>query len=273
MQRYPGIRHIIFIFLLSNLMATNETTKLDPVRSTPDFTSFLYDSVFDYGKTMNLPTLARLHFEMGATYANEGQYELAIDAFKSALREHPDFLGARLAIDKCYQLKDGFPRLDFTKLETSSDNPESENHFIRAKQEIVNNDIKAAIVEFEKSLALDPVHLRAQYNLWIAYYVTGDTNSAIQGYKKSVELYPNNYLAWETLGVALAVQDNKDEAQTCFKKAVTINPGLASAYHSLGVIYKMWGEHEVALSYFKLAVALNPKNDLYREHLGVVLAD
>lgn len=271
MQRYPVIRHIIF--LLSNLLATNETTKLDPVRTIPDFTSFLNDTVFDYGKTLNLPTLARLHFEMAATYAKEGQYELAIDAFKSALREHPDFLGVRMAIDRRYQLMDQYARPDFTQLEISPDNPESENHFIRAKQEIVNNDIRAAIVEFEKSLALDPAHLKAQYNLGIAYYVTGDTNSAIQAYKKSMELNPNNYLAWESLGVTLAVKGNKDEAQECFEKAVTINPGQASAHHSLGIIYKTRGEHKKALYYFKLSVALNPKNTLNREHLNEVVVE
>jgi len=61
----------------------------------------------------------------------------------------------------------------------------------------VNNDIREAIVEFEKCLAIDPYHLKAQYNIGIVYYVTGDTVPAIEAYKKSIALEPNNYLAWE----------------------------------------------------------------------------
>ncbi|MCH8013028.1 MAG: tetratricopeptide repeat protein [Candidatus Marinimicrobia bacterium] len=43
----------------------------------------------------DLSALARLHFELGATYTKDGQYKLAIDAFKFALREHPAFLSTR----------------------------------------------------------------------------------------------------------------------------------------------------------------------------------
>jgi len=81
----------------------------NPLHETKVFTSVLHESILSKGELFDLPVLAWLHFDMGKTYANEGQYDLAIDAFKSALREHPDFLGARLGIKECYQLMDEYP--------------------------------------------------------------------------------------------------------------------------------------------------------------------
>ncbi|MBC8213064.1 MAG: tetratricopeptide repeat protein [Candidatus Marinimicrobia bacterium] len=209
--------------------------------------------------------------DMGITYANEGQYELAIDAFREALKENPDYLGAMLGINKCYKLMDNYPRPDFSKLDYLPGASESEIHYTQAKQKIVNNDIKAAIIDFKKCLDIDPTHLKAQYNIGIAYHVSGEISSAITAYKHAIEQNSQNYLAWESLGIAQASKKEYTKAEFSFKRAIDKNPGLASAHHSLGILYQRRGVVSKAKKHFNLAVAMSPQNPLYKQHLAEIL--
>lgn len=260
-------KHIPALILCPILLTANTVSNKNKLPIATSMEPLKFNSYSLYQSEGKVPPLAYMHFNMGATFAEEGQNELAIDAFKSALKEHPDYVGAMLAIDICYRELASNPRPDFSKLSVDSNAPLADQHFTRAKKHIVNEDIAAAIIDFEKALDVNPQHFKAQYNLGIAYSLTGKIQDAINSYKKSIQLNTENYLAWESMGVVYSRLGDEVEAIRCFKKAVFINPGLASAHHSLGILNNIDQKKDVALENFKMAVALQPNNPMYREHL------
>lgn len=260
-------RHIPTVLILPVLWAADSGIK-NPLPDSYDLKHHLFNS---YSSNLNVSPLAIMHFNMGTTYAEEDQYELAIDAFKEALKEHPDFVGAMIAVDICYQKLGSNIRPDFSKLTVDDKLPLAEQYYIRAKQKIVNEDIALAILDFEKSLEQDPSHLKAQYNLGIAFFISGHVQNAIDAYKTSIDLHENNYLAWEAMGIAYSKQGNSQNAQKCFERAIKINPGLGSAHHSLGVLNRVTQNHNQAVHYLRLAAALQPKNPMYLEHYNDIM--
>jgi tetratricopeptide (TPR) repeat protein len=78
---------------------------------------------------------------------------------------------------------------DYTKAIDFKYNPASVPYYNRAIAHRYNQDVQAAIGDFNKSLLLDPNYADAYFDRANAYSSQGEREKAIADYKKSAELY------------------------------------------------------------------------------------
>jgi tetratricopeptide (TPR) repeat protein len=94
----------------------------------------------------------------------------------------------------------------------------------------------------ELSLGLDIVKKSSTkargYNyLGLAYHKVGDIDNAILQYKKSLSLNPFYADAYNNIGISYFYKGSVDKAITNFKHAIEIDPYHADAHYNLGVVY------------------------------------
>jgi len=118
-----------------------------------------------------------------------------------------------------------------------------------------------AMVDFNKSIILNPKDGSAYFNRGVAKSKTGNFKNAIPDFEKADEFkiekkhLVNLYISW---GGALANTGKLSEAMKLFDKAIEINPDDASAYNNRGITKAMLGDTKGAIEDFDQAIKLNP---------------
>lgn len=82
-----------------------------------------------------------------------------------------------------------------------------------------------------------PAKARVYDYLGLAYQKAGDLDEAILQYRKSLSLDPFYADAHNNIGIAYFDKGLVDNAITHFKHAIEINPSHADAHYNLGVAY------------------------------------
>ena len=135
---------------------------------------------------------AAIHNNRGLAYRDEGNYELAIEAFTKAIKLNPDFAKAYTNRAVAYQCKGLFDHAiaDHTKaLELKSNLAEAYNNRGAAYGE--QGDYDRAIADHTKAIELNPNHPEAYNNRGVAYYKKSDYNRAIADYTQAIQLKPS----------------------------------------------------------------------------------
>ena len=93
-------------------------------------------------------------------------------------------------------------------------------------KEYKKRDLHGALVEFIKSIELNP-------DLPVAYSIRGDvkeqlgdSNGALADFKKAIELDPKEAFAYYGRGVLKRQKGDLDGSNADFKKAIELNPGM-----------------------------------------------
>ncbi len=107
------------------------------------------------------------------------------------------------------------------------------------------------------------------YNLGNAYLQNGKQDQAIIEFNRTLRLQPRHARAYNNLGKIYVEQGRLDEAIAAFKHAVAINPGNAKAYNNLGSAYLMEGDVENAIGAIQRSLALNPANANAHSNLAI----
>jgi tetratricopeptide (TPR) repeat protein len=92
---------------------------------------------------------------------------------------------------------------------------------------------RAAIDAYRRSLDLDPGLAAAHLNLGRLLHEAGDLPGAENHYRQAVTLRPDDALAAYNLGVALQDRRRPAEAVTAYETALSLDPGLADAHFNL----------------------------------------
>ena len=135
---------------------------------------------------------AAIHNNRGIAYRDEGNYDLAIEAFTKAIEFNSDFAKAYTNRAVAYQCKGLFDRAiaDHTKaLELKPNLAEVYNNRGAAYGE--QGDYDRAIADHTKAIELNPNHPEAYNNRGVAYYKKSDYNRAIEDYTHAIQLKPS----------------------------------------------------------------------------------
>lgn len=129
-------------------------------------------------------------------------------------------------------------------------------------------NILAALVEFEKAIQLDESIILAWYGKVLASYLQiveqfeqniPEAIKRIQtGIAKCMHLDIKDSKTNFAAGLGALIEGKREDSIFYFKKAVEINPSYAIAYRYLGQLYAMGGNFEQALSNIEEAKSLNP---------------
>lgn len=123
-------------------------------------------------------------------------------------------------------------------------------------REGMNNE---AVLNYQKSISLQPVYPEAYNNLGIIYQVQGQLKEAKEFYEKAVSLNPGYARAYHNLGVLYEAENNKEKAIELYQKAVELKPNYVKGYKALGFIYARLGRFDEAMKYFEKAIHIDPQ--------------
>jgi tetratricopeptide (TPR) repeat protein len=104
-----------------------------------------------------------------------------------------------------------------------------------------------------------PAKARVYEYLGLAYHNAGDIDTAILQYKKSLSLNPFQADVHNNIGVSYYYKGLVDIAITHFKHAIAINPSDADAHYNLGVAYGGKGQYYLAYEEMRKGIELSKR--------------
>jgi Tfp pilus assembly protein PilF len=130
------------------------------------------------------------------------------------------------------------------------ESPDSyDSHYLLALTLTETGDLKGAIAEFTKAIALatkDDSKIVANYNMANAYFDLGDYQNAADTYKIALQIDNTLSKVHNNLGLALAAQKRLTDAAAEFRRATELKSQYAEARYNLGVTYFKLGQREQA---------------------------
>ena len=190
---------------------------------------------------LQFPNSGTLHSMCGAANAGLGQFEAAINSYKTALKIKPDNTEAYNNLGKLYynmgiaQQEEGDTEAaigSFRKALKVEPNL-AEAHFSIANAQKKQGDLEAAIDSYRQALNVKSDYLDAYNNLAIALHDKGELKAAIDNYERAIKIDPDYADAYNNMGSALSDKGEIDAAIDCYERALNINPDFAEAYNNM----------------------------------------
>lgn len=133
-------------------------------------------------------------------------------------------------------------------------------------------DPQAALAEFERAIALNPLLTRAHVGAGDQYLLLNQPEKAEARFRQAARQDPNNPRIHFKLGRALQVMGRLSEAIQAYLVALRLDPSDALANMNVSVAYMQAEEPGLARPFAERAVYLNPTNAAARINLGSVYA-
>lgn len=155
-----------------------------------------------WNKTVKqMPNNFRAHNNLGMEYEKLGDYEKALNHYKTALTLVPN-------LSWIYN--------------------DTKQMYARVYNNIGNiyfnlGDYQKALDSYSKSIYLDPIYSQPYFNLGLFFRKQGAVDLAIKYYKKAIELNPYSCEYWNNLGVAYAIKDDFTNAIYAYEKALELS--------------------------------------------------
>ena len=155
------------------------------------------------------PESHRVHQILAESFAKQGQYREAIRELRLALAQKPYLPGAHYRIGWLYW--------------TNQHNLEGE---------------KAALLEFETELRINPFDAVSEYRLGRIYWKWNDLENAYRHFQRSLDIDAKFVLPRIALARALESQGKLQEAQKQLDTAAKLEPDNATLHYRLAQLYK-----------------------------------
>ena len=135
------------------------------------------------------------------------------------------------------------------------------------------NKIDEALLNYKKSIKINPNYFQAYNNLGACMYSLGKIDEAIQNYQQVIKLEPNHADAHNNLGAAYKELGENEKAIKFYEKAIEIQPNHADAHNNLGAAYKELGENEKAIKFYEKAIEIQPNHADALNNLGSIFKE
>lgn len=239
------------------------------------------------GLTIHLKTL------LGRSYAQTGEYQMAIPLLFSVIKEKKDYRDAWILLGYSYlniqKYQDSIQALEEAKI---LDSQKPETLFFLGLAYFGVNDLQKASqnLELAKSNGFEPkvqvdqklaeIYLQmknysksaASYEsvvalnnedveyfirpIWIYIERLNQPAKAVALAGKALNAHPEEAMSYNLLGWAKIGENKMDEAEILLKKSLEIDPHLAAAYLNLGYLYEKKNQPQNAAAYYKRAFEL-----------------
>jgi tetratricopeptide (TPR) repeat protein len=165
----------------------------------------------------------------GEVHEGQGNYELAIAAYRQVLEVDPRHVGMHFRIGRVQLLRSWQP-----------DSPP--------------DLITLAAREFEQELHLDPTNANAAYELGEIHRRAGKLDNARESFEFALKSYPDFEEAHVALGRVLLASGKPEAAANHLRRAVELNANNAVSYFHLAQVYRVLGkptDQQKALAEFR----------------------
>jgi tetratricopeptide (TPR) repeat protein/V8-like Glu-specific endopeptidase len=135
------------------------------------------------------------------------------------------------------------------------------------------NDIPGALADYNKAITLDPNNANAYSNRGLLKdEKLNDTSGALADYNKTITLDPNNAIAYSNRGNLKANKLNDiPGALADYNKAIALDPNNSISYYNRGSLKNnKLNDIPGALADYNKAIALNPNNAIAYSNRGLL---
>lgn len=162
---------------------------------------------------------------LGASAAEKGMENKAIDAYKKCILLNPNYP------DAYYNMGNTLHNL---------------------------NKHDEAVISYKKAVSIKPDYAEAYYNMGLVFRDQGKLDDAIKSYESFILLRPNYADVYNNLGNLFQDLGKLEKSIIAFKKAISIKPDYANAFCNMGISLKNQGNYTCAVKAFKKAILLKP---------------
>ncbi|MGL5938917.1 MAG: tetratricopeptide repeat protein [Waterburya sp.] len=213
----------------------------------------------------NSPQPAKVYLNLGDLYAQQEQWQSAMDGYRQATVIKPDFAAAYFRLAKiATQIGDDNQAADYLYqgLQLKPDAGKAQRHY-KLGQTLISQNKPA------KAIACYRTAIRVQPDFWLAYETLatllaqqGKNEPALEVYRQGVKNNPDNAQYYFALAEALAARKQWVRASNNYQKAAELE--------SSGEIYARWGEvlyqlqeYTSAQECYQKAAELSPSAEIY----------
>ena len=225
---------------------------------------------------------------IGLAHYHQGEFEQALDFLERAENLAPSDsqaqrnLGliymrleqpqkAEAAFLRAQQLDPSFDPTEYIEFVQQAGLREAKRHYNKALRHAAEDDLDAAILEYEEAVQRDPAFVKAHINLGIAYGKQHTREKETAHLLRATQLDPTSFEAHYNLGIAYSKSKKNREAAEVLRRAVELNPESAKAQYNLGITLHRAANTEQALEPFRKAIKLRPRWDSPRMNLALAL--
>jgi serine/threonine protein kinase/tetratricopeptide (TPR) repeat protein len=227
-----------------------EAARIDPRSSLPlaglveakvmkfeqtDLPKILDDARRDLDAAESLtPDSPRVRLAAGLLKKTSGQYEEALDDYRSVVEREPKNEEVHLCIAEIY---------DKRKMPSE------------------------AIAEYQEAIQLEPGYYAGYHGLGVFYYYHGDYAKAAEQFQKSIERAPGLFDDYTNLGAALLDLGRYTDAEKALLTSLKLHE-TPRALNNMGAIRAYQKRDVDAVAFYKQAVAMDPAEYVYLENLA-----
>lgn len=232
-------------------------------------------------------------FALGLAYRDVRNYEPAVECLERASELNPLSPKIRLNLANMYmrvgRREEGRALMDEAEdlrqrlggLHTEATPPPggalsigtASDHYHLALAHSMAGRIAEAIIEFRRSLGINPDQKDANTGLGLMLMEQHQPESALTYLSRAVELDPQDPVTLMRLGWVHEKMESYAEARSAFEQAVTLDSSLVEAYTSLARLVSIEGEHQRAIELLRRAIELRPDDSRAHFNLGVAFVN
>lgn len=196
----------------------------------------------------------------GVSYANRRDYDHGIADFTEAIRLKPDYAAAFVNRGYAYEAKGDHDRAIADLTEAIKLNPKFAEAFNdRGLAYSHKGEYDRAIADYTEATRLKLNYAAAFYNRGLAYTKKGEYGAAIADFTEAIRFDHNDARAFRNRGLAYDYKGEYDRAIADYTEAVRHNPKYAMAFNDRGILYMDKGEYDHAITDFTEAIGLDPQ--------------
>jgi len=139
--------------------------------------------------------------------------------------------------------------------------------FNRGVEALENGDFLEAVLNFNRTLSINPLHVRAYNNLGLALMEMGEGEAAEEAFRKGIVIEPDSVRCLNNLALLYIKRGEPERAVPFLEKIVANHPEDAAAWTNLGVAEGRAGKPDAAENAYRRALQLTPQD--YRIHFNL----
>jgi tetratricopeptide (TPR) repeat protein len=167
-----------------------------------------------------------------------GQYEVAIQTARQALRRDEKYVPAMVVLARgYYHLKKYDLAAAILDIAAGIDEAVADIHYLRGFLALAQDTGPAALASFRRATEIDANHADAWVGLGALYVQARNYRDAVPALEKAAALAPASARAQLNLGSAYRGAGEVTKAEAAYRRSLEIRRGYAEAHFNLGILY------------------------------------
>jgi predicted O-linked N-acetylglucosamine transferase (SPINDLY family) len=207
-----------------------------------------------FQQAISIEAAPEFHNNLGTLRKKQGRLDDAIDAYRQAIAQSPDYANAHYNLGNAHR--------DKREMETAAEcfsravtaDPGHARALVGLGQVLqALQRAEEAVPYLERALVLIPDDADLHCDLGDALQTLGRMEGAVGQYRKALERNPRLSRAWYAAGCAESSRGEHASASVCFRRALEIDPDRRETRHNLGHSLFKLGQVGEAMRLFRQA--------------------